>query len=44
MDDPEVRKLATALAVLRRESMIRATRHALRAELRRIRRRLKEDE
>ena len=42
-DDPEVRRLATALAVLRRESMIRVTRQALRAELRRIRRRLKDE-
>jgi hypothetical protein len=41
-DDPEVRRLVTALAVVRRESKTRVTLHALRAEMRRIRRRLKE--
>lgn len=41
-DDPEVRRLVTALAVLRREPKTRVMRTVLRAELRRIRRRLKD--
>jgi hypothetical protein len=42
-DDPEVRRLVTALAVLRRESKSRVLLAVLRAELRRIRRRLKDE-
>lgn len=40
-DDPEVRRLVTALAVLRRESKTQVMRSLLRAELSRIRRELK---
>ena len=40
-EDPEVRRLMTALSVLRRESKTAAVRSVLRAELRRIRRQLK---
>ncbi len=40
-EDPEVRRLMTALSVLRRESKTAAVRSVLRAELRRIRRHLK---
>lgn len=42
-DNPEVRRLVTTLAVLRRESKTSAHLSVLRAELRRIRRRLKDD-
>jgi hypothetical protein len=42
-DNPEVRRLVTTLAVLRRESKTAAHLSVLRAELRRIRRRLKDE-
>jgi hypothetical protein len=41
--DPEVRRLVTTLAVLRRESKTGVMRSLLRAELRRVRRRLREE-
>lgn len=40
-DDPEVRRLLTTLAVLRRESKTQVMRGLLRTELRRISRELK---
>jgi hypothetical protein len=43
-DNPEVRRLVTTLAVLRRESRTGVMLTVLRAELRRIRRRLKEEQ
>jgi hypothetical protein len=42
-DDPEVRRLVTTLAVLRRESKTDVMLHLLRTELRRLRRRLKDE-
>lgn len=42
-DNPEVRRLVTTLAVLRRESKTSVMLTVPRAELRRIRRRLKEE-
>jgi hypothetical protein len=42
-DNPEVRRLVTTLAVLRRESKTAVTLSVLRAELRRVRRRLKDE-
>lgn len=42
-DNPEVRRLLTTLAVLRRESKTGVMLSVLRAELRRVRRRLKDD-
>jgi len=41
-DNPEVRRLVTTLSVLRRESKTGVMRNLLRAELRRIRRRLRD--
>jgi hypothetical protein len=41
-DNPEVRRLVTTLAVLRRESKTGVMLSVLRAELRRVRRHLKE--
>jgi hypothetical protein len=43
-DNPEVRRLVTTLAVLRRESKTGVLLSVLRAELRRIRSRLKDGE